>query len=60
MSRTTRTIAIAGAALALAITGFVLLRPGDDEESTPATTAAGTTTATNPDEIGRASCRERV
>lgn len=48
MSRTTRTIAIAGAALALAITAFVLLRPGDDEESTPATTATTTTTGAAP------------
>lgn len=49
MSRTTRTIAILGAAAAVAVAGFVLLRPSDDEGTTataPATRTATTATTT--------------
>ncbi len=48
MSRTTRTLALLGAALAVAVAGFVLLRPSDDGETTATTqaTTPSTTTAT--------------
>lgn len=46
MSRTTRAITIAGAAVAAAISGFLLLQPSDDEGSPPSKTAVTTTTTT--------------
>lgn len=50
MSSTTRTIALVGAALAVAIGGYLALKPGDDTSrtTTAAGASAGTTTASTP------------
>jgi FtsP/CotA-like multicopper oxidase with cupredoxin domain len=46
MSRNTRTLALVAAAAALAITAFVVLRPGDDTTSSTTTTTSAATTTT--------------
>lgn len=49
MSSTTRTVTLVLAALAVAIGGYLVLRPGDDEKTAstiPAATTTATTTAT--------------
>jgi hypothetical protein len=46
MSSTNRNVVLALAALAAAITGFILLNPGSDDSSSSSTTTAVTTTTT--------------
>ncbi len=54
MNRNSRTVALVVAAVAIAVTGFLVLRPGDDttSSSSTTTTSAATTTSTTTTTTG--------